>query len=224
MNSIILAEFGSLQLELVRLSQLTGDDQYEIAGNNIISEISKVPTTIPGLYPMNWKLDTFTPDSSYLTISGGSDSYYEYLLKTHILMEGNEELQLDMWNTAVESMHKYLRSETHTGKVYLAEFKEHYKLLQSGELVCFMPGNLLLGARYLKNEKIEVLADELMKSCYEVWDTPTGLAPETWSWIDKEQDINVFPELMQKMMLKSGFVSQDSGYDLRPGNKTFYAL
>lgn len=72
---------------------------------------------------------------AYITISGGADSYYEYLLKTNILMEGNEELQLDMWKVSVDSMQKYLRSETHSGKVYLAEFEEQYKLLQTGELV-----------------------------------------------------------------------------------------
>jgi mannosyl-oligosaccharide alpha-1,2-mannosidase len=71
----------------------------------------------------------------YITISGGADSYYEYLLKTNILMEGNEELQLDMWRTSVDSMRRYLRSETHNGKVFLAEIEDHYKLLQSGELV-----------------------------------------------------------------------------------------
>lgn len=57
-------------------------------------------------------------------------------------MEGNEELQLDMWKVSVDSMQKYLRSETHSGKVYLAEFEEHYKLLQSGELVVFIYTNL----------------------------------------------------------------------------------
>lgn len=72
---------------------------------------------------------------AYITISGGSDSYYEYLLKTHILMEGKETLQLDMWSTAVESMYKYLRSETHYGQVFLAEIEQNYKLMQSGELV-----------------------------------------------------------------------------------------
>lgn len=72
---------------------------------------------------------------AYITISGGADSYYEYLLKTHILMEGKERLQLDMWNSAVGSMRRYLRSETHFGKVYLAEIEKNYKLMRSGELV-----------------------------------------------------------------------------------------
>ncbi|KAG1048075.1 hypothetical protein G6F43_009515 [Rhizopus delemar] len=216
-NIITLAEFGSLQLELVRLSQLTGNLKYERAGNHILEKISRVPSRVPGLYPMIWDLETFTPRSTYVTISGGADSYYEYLLKTHILMEGKERLQLDMWNSAVGSMRRYLRSETHYGKVYLAEIEKNYKLMRSGELVCFMPGNLLLGAAYLKDRKIGRFAFELMESCYDTWaHSPTGLAPETWSWIDKSQNLAVFPENMRKSMLTTGFIAQDTGYDLRP--------
>ncbi|CAO3700030.1 unnamed protein product [Rhizopus stolonifer] len=216
-NVIFLAEFGSLQLELVRLSQLTGDDKYQKAGNNILEKISKVPSQLPGLYPMLWDLDTFTAEGSYITISGGSDSYYEYLLKTHILMEGQETLQLDMWNTAVDSMQKHLRSETLNGRVYLAEIEQEFKLMQSGELVCFMPGNLLLGAGYLKNPELAVFAHELMESCYGTWsDSPTGLAPETWSWIDKLQNITEYPDELKQTMLTKGFLAQDPGYDLRP--------
>ena len=206
-----------MQLELVRLTQLTGDNQYEMAGMNIIKRLSEVPSRLPGLYPIYFSLDTFKPHNSFITISGGGDSYYEYLLKTNILMEGKEELQLDMWRTSVDSMHRYLRSETHDGKVYLGEFHSHYKLLQSGELFCFMPGNLLLGARYLQNEKLEVFAKELMDSCNDVWGTPTGLAPETWSWVDKDQDMTQYPVRMQTLMKRDGFVSQNTGYDLRPG-------
>lgn len=81
-----------------------------------------------------------------------------------------------------------------------------------------MPGNLLLGARYLQDKNIEVFAEELMQSCYDVWvNTPTGLAPETWSWIDKTQNMEVYPEVMQKMMAQNGFVVQEKSYDLRPG-------
>lgn len=61
---ITLAEFGSLQLELVRLSQLTSNDKYQLAGNFILEKISKVPSHLPGLYPMIWELDTFIPKDS----------------------------------------------------------------------------------------------------------------------------------------------------------------
>lgn len=65
---------------------------------------------------------------------------------------------------------------------------------------------------------LETFAKELMDSCYETWiKTPTGLAPETWSWIDKQQNIKVYPETMQNYMVKNGFMALDTGYDLRPG-------
>lgn len=63
-DEIILAEFGSLQLELVRLTQLTGDDRYQTAGNHILEKMSEVPSRIPGLYPMTWNHQSFTPKNS----------------------------------------------------------------------------------------------------------------------------------------------------------------
>ncbi|KAI8099109.1 glycoside hydrolase [Halteromyces radiatus] len=216
-NQIILAEFGSLQLELVRLSQLTGNQSYGDYGLSIIEKLSEVEPTLPGLYPMLWDLDPFEPASQYITISGGADSYYEYLLKTHILMDGKERLQLDMWEAAVESMQSGLRSRTANGQVFLGEIHEDLKLLQTGELICFLPGNILMGARYLNKPEYEAFATELMEGCYHAWETiPSGLAPESWSWVDESQDLSHFPQNMQLSMKAHGLVPQDLTYDLRP--------
>ena len=54
-------------------------------------------------------------------------------------MDGNEELQLQMWKQSVDSMYYYLRSVSAEGSVFLAEALEGKKYLKSGELVCFMP-------------------------------------------------------------------------------------
>ncbi|KAI8369644.1 glycoside hydrolase [Radiomyces spectabilis] len=216
-NQLTLAEFGSMQLELVRLSQITGDPYYERIANSVLDKMARVPSRIPGLYPMSWDLLTFKPTSSYITIAGGADSCYEYFLKTHLLMQGTENTQLGMWVTATDSMHNYLRSETKEGLVFLGEFSGNYKLLQTGELVCFMPGNILLGARYLNDSKLETFAQELMDSCYEAWiRTPTGLAPETWSWTDKTQNMTYYPENMHRIIDTYGFVPQNMTFDLRP--------
>jgi mannosyl-oligosaccharide alpha-1,2-mannosidase len=57
-----------------------------------------------------------------------------------------------------------------------------------------------------------------MSSCYDTWaNTPTGISPETWSWIDKAQDITLYPKEMEEKVLQNGFIVQDSAYDLRPG-------
>lgn len=50
-------------------------------------------------------------------------------------MEGKEELQLDMWRTSVESMYNYLRSVANDGSVFLSEYIDGFRALQTGELV-----------------------------------------------------------------------------------------
>ncbi|KAI7871875.1 glycoside hydrolase [Spinellus fusiger] len=190
--NLILAEFGSMQLEFVRLSQLTGNNKYADLANEVILRMKNVSTEIPGLYPMSWNARTFSPT--------------DY-----------EETQLEMWRTSVQSMRTLLRSETEEGLVFLGEYTSGYKLLQSGELVCFIPGNLLLGGQYLKDPQISAFAKELMDSCYDVWvKTPTGLAPETWSWIEKGQNATTFPANIQQSMKDIGFVANQKSYDLRP--------
>ncbi|ORZ13469.1 glycoside hydrolase [Absidia repens] len=214
----ILAEFGSLQLELVKLSQLSGNQTYAKLALGVIENVSKVTPSFPGLYSMVWNAESFQPaGNQYVTISGGADSYYEYLLKTHMLMDGKENLQLDMWKTSVDSMKKILRSRTAGGKTFLAAFNGDTKILETGELICFLPGNILMGARLLQNPEYESFATELMDGCYHAWETiPSGLAPESWSWVDEKQNIKMFPEQMQASMATYGLVPQSLFYDLRP--------
>ncbi|KAI8069724.1 glycoside hydrolase [Gongronella butleri] len=190
-----LAEFGTLQLELVRLSQLTGNKTYGQLGLNIIDRIANAPAEYPGLYAMTWDMDTFEP--------------------------ADQETQLSLWNDAVDSMHKFLRSTTSKGNVFLADIDEQggkqYKVLSTGELICFLPANLLLGARYLNRPSLEPFAKELMDGCVAAWrDMPSGLAPESWSWIDAQQNPSQFPEHMQVSMTEFGVVPDDTSYDLRP--------
>ncbi|CAO3629932.1 unnamed protein product [Cunninghamella blakesleeana] len=216
-NNIYLAEFGSLQLELVRLSQLTGNNTYAEHGIHIIEKIAKVKTDFPGLYPMEWDLETFTPKDSVITISGGSDSYYEYLLKTHMLMNGEEELQINLWKDSVNSMQKYLRSSTIHNKVFLGEISKNLTYYQTGELVCFIPGNILLGAYYLNQPELINFATELMDGCYDSWkNMDTGLAPESWTWVDHSQDFKHFSKDIQLSMETFGIIPETKSYDLRP--------
>jgi mannosyl-oligosaccharide alpha-1,2-mannosidase len=155
---------------------------------------------------------------AYITVSGGGDSFYEYLLKTHILMEGNEELQLRMWEQSVDSMVNYLRSVSTEGSVFLRESVGGKNNPRTGELVCFMPGNILLGARYLQKPAYETFATELMDSCFKTWhNSPTGLSPEGWSWIEQDNSITAYT-LEQKEAYKNlGFIPTQSSYQLRPG-------
>lgn len=61
-KSIVLAEFA-LQLEFVRLAQVTGEPAFERLGNSIIEKIAQTSTPIPGLYSIFWNPETFTPST-----------------------------------------------------------------------------------------------------------------------------------------------------------------
>ena len=63
LNVAVLAEF-SIQLEMVRFAQLTGDIRFAELGYNIIQKVSQSETSLPGLYSVVWKTDTFTPNPS----------------------------------------------------------------------------------------------------------------------------------------------------------------
>jgi mannosyl-oligosaccharide alpha-1,2-mannosidase len=85
-----------------------------------------------------------------------------------------------------------------------------------------MPGNLILGARYLNNKGYEQFAKELMDSCYKTWaNSPTGIAPERWGWIDDSPIGNLSSKLYSVAQIRDferiGFIPTDNRYLLRPG-------
>lgn len=62
-DSIVLAELA-LQMEFVRLSQLTGNPLYGQLANKVIEKIAQAETPIPGLYTTYWDAKKFTPGRS----------------------------------------------------------------------------------------------------------------------------------------------------------------
>jgi hypothetical protein len=47
-----------------------------------------------------------------ITIAGGGDSFYEYLIKNYILQKGKNRDLLNIWEDAVESIEEYMLSPT----------------------------------------------------------------------------------------------------------------
>lgn len=85
-----------------------------------------------------------------------------------------------------------------------------------------MPGNLLLGARYLQNDLVQEFAQELLDSCFKAWkNSPTGLAPEGWGWIDDSPAGNIssmqYSPFQRQEYNKIGYIPTSFEYLLRPG-------
>lgn len=83
-DGVLVAEIGSLTLELTRLSQLTNDDRYFDAIQRIMNEFDSQQdqTKLPGMWPVVVNARTLNfHEYSGFTIGGMADSLYEYLPK-----------------------------------------------------------------------------------------------------------------------------------------------
>lgn len=163
------AEIGTLILEFGTLSKLTGDPVYYnkaykalVTLYNHRSPIGLVGTTI------NVKTGKWVNTDSH--VSGGIDSYYEYLIKGARLFHNQK--MMDMWQTSLKAINKYLRDSTSTGLWYghVNMFTGKRISTHFGALDAYFPAVLALGGD-LKDAKA------LEASCYKMWHT-FGIEPE----------------------------------------------
>jgi ER degradation enhancer, mannosidase alpha-like 2 len=102
------AETGTLLLEFGTLSKLTNNPIFYDKAKRALVETYKRRSPI-GLVGSGINVETGAwtdPDSH---ISGGIDSYYEYLWKCWVLF-GDKDC-LEMWNTSIPAVQKYLADE-----------------------------------------------------------------------------------------------------------------
>ena len=188
-----LAGVGSFMLEFTYLSQLTGDLKYQDAADAILHHVIDRRTSFSNLVPMLWNVmsgDAIYP--SHTTLGSGSDSFYEYLLKTPILLglEGENEssfisakLYLDIIEESLLSnTQEHVIDSSHASMSYPVDEADRYR-----HLLCFVPGMLALGTKYgpdfinkyPQNDQVLDLAQKLVNGCYESYvNSKSGLGPE----------------------------------------------
>jgi ER degradation enhancer, mannosidase alpha-like 2 len=103
------AETGTLLLEFGTLSKLTGKPVFYDKAKRALVETYKRRSAI-GLVGSSINVETgaWTDNDSH--ISGGIDSYYEYLWKCWLLF-GDKDC-LEMWNASIPAINKYLADDT----------------------------------------------------------------------------------------------------------------
>jgi hypothetical protein len=104
------AETGTLLLELGTLSRLTGNRVFYDKAKRALAETFKRRSAI-GLVADGINVETGKWTTTDSHISGGIDSYYEYLWKCWKLF-GDRDC-LDMWNSSIASVNRYLADDTH---------------------------------------------------------------------------------------------------------------
>jgi len=167
------AEVGTLLIEFGTLSKLTGKAVYYEKAKRALVELYKRRSPI-GLVgsSINVKTGEWTDPVSH--ISGGIDSYYEYLLKSWLLFDDKDCER--MWKTSIEAINKYLADQAPTGFWYgQANMNTGARVgTDFGSLDAFFPGTLALSGDLDRARKLE-------DSAYKMW-TTFGIEPEEMNY------------------------------------------
>jgi len=102
------AETGTLLLEFGTLSKLTGKSIYYEKAKRALMETFKRRSAI-GLVGSTIDVETGAWVDADSHVSGGIDSYYEYLWKCWLLF-GDKDCQ-EMWQASISAVNKYLADE-----------------------------------------------------------------------------------------------------------------
>ena len=167
------AEIGTLFLEFGMLSKITGKPVYYDKAKKAVVELYNRRSKI-GLVGSTINIETgeWIDKSSHIT--GGIDSYYEYLLKGYLLF-GDKDFK-KMYDESMKSVNKYLWDVVDgRGWYRVADMETGKETAKTyGALDAFMPAMLSLGGDLQR-------AKELQRSNFYMW-TQFGIEPEYFDY------------------------------------------
>jgi mannosidase alpha-like ER degradation enhancer 2 len=164
------AEIGTLLLEFGTLSKLTGKPIYYDKAKRALTELYNRRSPI-GLVGSTINVETGKWIDTTSHISGGIDSYYEYLLKAALLFDDKDCKK--MWESSIKAVNKYLADNIKSGLWYgQADMNTGKRIsTQYGALDAFFPAVLARGGDLERARKLQ-------ESSYKMW-TTFGIEPET---------------------------------------------
>ncbi|KAJ9465808.1 Mannosyl-oligosaccharide 1 [Diplonema papillatum] len=187
-GSSVLSEFGTVQLEMRTMSLHTQNSIYDECAT-WISDLIRGKAPSSHLVPVYFNMENDMWSTDHVTLGALGDSYYEYLLKQHLLtgkVERGYRVQYEKALAAI--LKKLVKKSNPSGQTYLAEFKRGGIYNKMDHLSCFAAGMFTLGALELgdpvvKNgasvDEVMDTAEGLAETCYKMYKSqPTGLAPE----------------------------------------------
>ncbi|KAM3931602.1 mannosyl-oligosaccharide 1,2-alpha-mannosidase IA [Leptodactylus fuscus] len=182
-GSSILAEFGTLHLEFIHLSEVSGNPVFAEKVMNIRKVLSRLDKP-QGLYPNYLNPSSGQWGQHHVSVGGLGDSFYEYLLKAWLMSDKTDDDAKKLYYDAVQAIQTHLIRKSSNGLTYIAEWKGGLLEHKMGHLTCFAGGMFALGADGAPSDKtghhIE-LAAEIARTCHESYDRTTmKLGPEAF--------------------------------------------
>lgn len=179
------AETGTLLIEFGTLSKLTGKPVFYEKAKKALVETYKRRSKI-GLVGENINVETGEWTGTDSHVSGGIDSYYEYLLKCAILFDDADCRK--MWEDSIPAINKYLADESINGELWYghADMNTGKRGATTyGALDAFFPAVLALGGDLER-------AKRLQDSGYKMW-MKHGIEPEVYDYKKGEVTYPSYP-------------------------------
>ncbi|KAI0852564.1 glycoside hydrolase family 47 protein [Daldinia vernicosa] len=203
----LLAEVGSLSLELTKLSQLTGDMQYYDVVQRIADGLEKgqKTTRLPGMWPIivDPSKTPLKSSGDSFTLGGMADSTFEYLGKQYLLLGGALDQPRRMYEGFIDVAKKHLlRRALNPDNLKLLFFGDTrvVTMPEGGEqivttpiaqhLTCFAGGMVGMAAKIFDRPSDLAIAEQLTEGC--VWSynqTDSGIGPELFRFIPCDPDV-----------------------------------
>uniref|UniRef100_A0A8C8DP29 alpha-1,2-Mannosidase n=1 Tax=Oryzias sinensis TaxID=183150 RepID=A0A8C8DP29_9TELE len=184
-GSSILAEFGTLHMEFVHLTYLTGNPVYYQKVMHIRKLLAKMDRP-NGLYPNYLNPRTGRWGQHHTSVGGLGDSFYEYLLKAWLMSDKTDTEARKTYDDAVEAIERHLVRKSNGGLTFIGEWKNGHLERKMGHLACFAGGMFALGADGSPDDKAGhylQLGAEIAHTCHESYDrTVLKLGPEAFKF------------------------------------------
>ncbi|XP_062406474.1 mannosyl-oligosaccharide 1,2-alpha-mannosidase IA-like [Sardina pilchardus] len=182
-GSSILAEYGTLHLEFMHLSKLSGNPIFAEKVMNIRKVLNRLDKP-SGLYPNYLNPNSGQWGQHHVSVGGLGDSFYEYLLKAWIMSDKSDEDGKKLYYDALQAIEKNLIRKSGGGLTYIAEWKGGLLEHKMGHLTCFAGGMIALGADGAPDQQTGhhmELAAEITRTCHESYArTNLKLGPEAF--------------------------------------------
>lgn len=197
------AEIGTLLLEFGTLSKLTGKPIYYDKAKNALTALYSRRSKI-GLVGSRINVETGQWTDTTSHISGGIDSYYEYLLKSWLLF-GDKDCE-KMWKSSIKAVNKYLEDDRKTGLWYAQVDMNTGKRISThfGALDAFFPAVLARSGDIQRARRLE-------ESAYKMW-TTWNVEPEEIDYATMQIVSPAYPlrpEIMESAYYLHFFTGED---------------
>jgi len=200
-GTALLSEVATIQVEFITLSKRTGNPYYAEQVTKYIEQLDRMDKPDGALYPIYLEprsSDFSNHDGRRITLGAMGDSFYEYLIKTWLLVEKKQSMFYRMYVDSAEAIREHLIEKSQpNGLTYIAERRGSFNDPKMDHLACFAGGMYALGARHLRPEHEELrqkhleLGAEITRTCYEGYHRmPTGIFPEVLRFDDHSKDFS----------------------------------